>query len=237
MANMLIEVQLAWETQLDYEEWSAEVTMASRLGPLGGVAFVQKRDIPTGMGQVGVTMRPTAFVTTEHATAIGLPHLADVCEEVLCHLIKPHPGDDDADGVLKHLTQVGRGTPVVRVMDPSLPDVELDYDTVHMVLDLGVRWPANPSVALLGDSIHQRASQAPLRLRIRRTNAAFYIFAAAEDALLPSSGQDEIFFRLGNDHPRFMRYTFFGSVSPAGTTQSSRWRRPFSLRTSMTVSD
>ena len=71
--------------QLVAEEWNTKIVAAHELTAHGGVALVNKKDIPSVVARVGQTTRPTAIVTSQPASELymgGAP-----CKEIFCSLM------------------------------------------------------------------------------------------------------------------------------------------------------
>ena len=192
--------RIAMLPQLSPTEWSAPVEMSDELNHTGGIAAVQKADVPNVLRNVGYTREPTAMLVTQHPAQIGMRGYD--AQSVRCVFrVREDDGSTKELVVSRFLVQLGFGTPVAQQAHGELVSVPVCMHKVTIKMPACFGWTTDMVTGTtIARVLEARIPPGSFDGIICRDNltATCLVHADVLDQALSSSGREGMFLKM---HP------------------------------------
>ena len=187
--------------QLVQSEWSAVIKLPHDLNHQGGIAAVQKADIPLVLRNVGYTQEPTAILVTQHPAQVGMRGYD--AQSVRCTFrVREDDGSLKALVVTRFLVQIGFGAPVCQQAEGELVSVPTCMHRVNLKMPACYGWSAEmvtgSTVARMLEKHIPPGSYDAIICRDNLTATCLIHFDVLDTALA-ASGRDSMFIKLHPD--------------------------------------
>ena len=187
--------------QLVQNEWSAIIKLPHDLNHQGGIAAVQKADIPMVLRNVGYTREPTAILVTQHPAQVGMRGYD--AQSVRCTFrVREDDGSLKALIVTRFLVQLGFGAPVCQQAEGELVSVPTCMHRVNLKMPACYGWTpemvTGSTVARLLEKHIPPGSYDAIVCRDSLTATCLIHFDVLDKAL-EASGRDSLFIKMHPD--------------------------------------
>eukprot|EP00438_Fugacium_kawagutii_P010859 Skav216243 [mRNA] locus=scaffold20:18896:20062:- [translate_table: standard] len=156
-----------------------------------------KKDIPTVLGRVGQTIRPTAIVTSQPASELYMP--AAHCKEVFCSIVVQSDSGPTRVTVKRYLIQLGMDPDSVVTMDTEdLDTIQESITMVKVVVRFDSRGGWDPQMlraVIVSDYLKQNMPDTAFSSIVVREDgsATALVHASKVTDLLKKSGQAHVY--------------------------------------------